>query len=190
MQKSYIISGILILLSVVLIKQQFNINDKPLARTEAQEYMNGLKLYNYNEQGVLKDFISAVSWKFIPQNRYSVIEQPNITIYKNLDYLYNITADSGNLMHKNLNDKIQLIKLRSKVVIKQQYLDSSKHKSGFTLNTSYLEFNPDTELATTNQQVTINKTGLLITGTGMHADLKQNQLELHQNVATKYNKQN
>jgi len=189
MKNSYIISLILIIMLVVLVRLQFKIHDKQIVQSEAQEYMHELKLYNYDEQGGLKNFISAASWKFIPKDQHSVIKQPNVTIYKYPSYFYNITADSGNLIHKTLNGKIDLIKLFSQVNIKQQHIDSTKKKSGFTLTTSYLEFDPKTELATTKQSVTIYKPGLLITGTGMNADLKNNQLELHKNVATKYQNQ-
>lgn len=189
MQKTYIASLILIIILAVLVTGQFKINDKQLINTEAQEYMHGLKLYNYDEKGLLKNFISAISWKFIPKNGYSVIKQPNVTIYKYPNYFYNITANSGHLIHKTLNGKVDLIKLSSQVNIKQQYLNNANKKSGFTLTTEYLEFDPKTELAITNQPVVISKPGLLITGTGMNADLKNNQLELHKNVSTKFQSQ-
>lgn len=191
MPTKHIISLILIIILafLALAAQQLKIKDQPLARVEAQEYMHGLKLYNYDEHGILKNFISAISWKFIPKSGYSLIQQPDLTIYKNPNYFYNITANSGNLLHKTLSDKINLIKLSSQVRIKQEYLQNVQQKSGFTLTTQYLEFDPTTELATTNQPVTISKPGLLLTGTGMKADLKNNQLELHKNVSTKFQSQ-
>lgn len=186
MQKSYIVSGILIIIIIILIKQQDN--DKPLqlAQNDTQEYMLGLKLYDYNEQGALKNFISAVAWKFTSNKRQSLITKPDVTIYKYPNYLYNIQAESGHVIHKELHDQSDLIKLTNNVRVKQQYLDNSSKKSGFTLTTEYLEITPETGLATTDQYITIYKPGLMITGIGMNANLKLNQLEIHKDVQTKY----
>ena len=186
MQKSYIISGILIIIIVFLIKQQDN--DKPLqlAQNETQEYMLDLKLYDYNEQGALKNFISAVTWKFNSNKKQSLITKPDVTIYKYPNYLYKITAESGHVMHKALHDQNDLIKLTNNVQVKQQYLDDSTKKSGFTLTTQYLEVTPETGLAITDQHITIYKPGVMITGIGMNANLKLNQLEIHKDVKTKY----
>ncbi|MGD0466713.1 MAG: LPS export ABC transporter periplasmic protein LptC [Gammaproteobacteria bacterium] len=151
-----------------------------------QEYMYNLNIHNYDEQGLLKNSIIAASWQFYPEQQYSIVKQPNIVIYKPTGQVYNITANFGNIMHTNttLNDNISLIKLFNNVYINQQH--AYNQSTGFTLNTSYLEFNPSTELASTTKDVTITKVGLVITGTGMNANLKQNQLELHKNVSTKY----
>lgn len=190
MQKSYIISGILIIIIIVLIKQQDNSKPLQLAQNDTQEYMLSLKLYDYNEEGTLKNFISAVDWKFNSNKRQSLIGKPEVTLYKYPSYLYHIKAESGHVMHKALHGQSDLIKLTNNVQVKQQYLDDNNKKSGFTLTTQYLEINPETGLATTDQYITIYKPGLMITGIGMNANLKLNQLEIHRDVQTKYQNKN
>lgn len=190
MPKSYIISGILIIIIVVLIKQQNSTKPLQSLPNEMQEYMLSLKLYNYNEQGALKNFISAVSWKFTSNKKQSLISKPDVTIYKYPNYLYNIKAESGRVVHKSLNDQSDLIKLTDNVEVKQKYLDESNKKPGFTLTTQYLELIPETGLAATDQHITIYKPGLIITGIGMNANLKSNQLEIHKDVKTKYQSKN
>ena len=150
--------------------------------------MHKIHINNYDEQGTIKNSMTAESWQFFPEHQYSIIKHPNVIVYKPTGYVYNISADLGHLMHKSrsLSDKIDLIKLSHNVGIKQKHI--TKENPGFSLSTSYLEFNPTTELATTTKEVSISRTGLLITGIGMNADLKHNQLELHKNVTTKYQK--
>lgn len=177
---------ILIVTSLIIFnKINSNTINIPLINKKPIEYMYKLIVYNYDEHGILKNFIKANSWRFVPKKQYSTVHYPDITIYKTDKLIYNITANLANVVQKNLyNDQIDHIKFFDNVIVNKQHIN--KHNSEFNLVTSYLEFNPNTEHAYTNKQVTINKTGLIITGTGMTADLKNNQLDLHKNVFTTY----
>lgn len=197
MQKSPItnianlISLILIIISLIIFwivftKIQTKEHNQKITNNDTQEYMHKLNAHNYDEHGSLKNSIIAASWQFFPERKYSIVNEPTVVVYKTTGDNYNITANIGHIIHTEpmLNNNIELIKLFHNVDITQQHI--FKPNFGFTLNTSYLEFNPTTELAYTSKEVTITKVGLIMTGTGMHADLKQNQLELHKNVSTKY----
>ena len=194
MQKSFtttLTSLILIIISliafgIIFTKLKIKEHNQKITNTDTQEYMYTLNVHNYDEQGSLKNSIIATSWQFFPEQQYSIVKQPHVVVFKNTGHIYNITANLGNIIHKDttLNNDIELIKLFNNVDVTQQH--ASNPNTGFTLKTSYLEFNPSTELATTTKDVVITKIGLIMTGTGMNADLKQNQLELHKNVSTKY----
>jgi LPS export ABC transporter protein LptC len=193
MQKSYLISFIFIILIVVfgvLINKQSEISQTLPKRDVPSEYMKKLKIHNYTPAGELKSFISGEYWEFINNKRVSLITKPKILIYKYPKHLYNVTADHGHIIHQQFSDEVYLIKLYSEVDVIQKYLEDSSNDYAFKLNTSYLEFNLKTEIATTEKKVTIYKPGLLVTGIGMNADLKLNQLELHEKVATTYKKIN
>jgi len=183
----YILSIFLMVLIAVLVKQQSNLTNKKLPTQEPREYMRNLKLYHYDTDGNIQDYITGKWWEFIPQHKYSVIQQPRVNIYKKSKYSYKISADSGQILHQKLNGKIDLIKLLSSVFIQQvSSINYNPTEDGFDLSTSYLEFNPNNNIATTKEAVKIHKPGLLITSDGMQANLATNQLDLTKNVVTKY----
>ncbi len=187
MQRLYNTSIILlIIISTILLIKQTNIKDPSLfSQNQSQEYMEGVKLYSYDPKGILKNFITSDDWKFSAITNISVIKNPKVIIYKWPEHTYKIIANLGKILHhNNLSYEIKLIQLYSNIHIQQKYLNNNR--SGFNLNTSYLEFNPNNEIATTEKPVSIHKPGLIINGIGMQADLKNHQLELYNNVNSKY----
>lgn len=196
MTKSSTINAVLLILIIffviLLIKLQFKPKKLNTANNnQIFEYMSKFKMLVFNEQGVLSNEITANYWKFLPNQQYSIINQPNMIIYKNNknnEYYYNITANLANITHESSTNKINFIKLFDNVMVTKK--NTYKTNSWINLKTSYLEFNPNTDLANTNKDVIITKPGLLMTGTGMKADLKNNNLELNNNVSTQYISQN
>lgn len=166
----------IIFMFIIVKLQSKDSNNKPI-QNQPFEYMRNVNLYKYNTQGILNNAIIATYWQFFPTQQTSIIKNPNIMLYKDNGNTYNIIAGSANI------NKEKLIKLFNSVNI-QQY--NNKKTAGFNVSTSYLEFNPNTEIAYTTKHVTITKPGLIISGIGMNANLKQHQLELHKNVSTKY----
>lgn len=192
MTKSSIINAVSLILIIIFVTLLIKLQIKPKQLTISNnnqifEYMSKFKMLTFNEQGVLANEITANYWKFAPNQQHSIINQPNMTIYKNdknKEYYYNITANLAKIIHEASNNKINFIKLFDNVFVTKKNI--YKTNSWINLKTSYLEFNPNTNLANTTQDVIITKPGLLMTGTGMKADLKNNHLELNNNVSTKY----
>jgi LPS export ABC transporter protein LptC len=196
MTKSSIINAVSLILIIIFVSLLIKLQIKPKQLTiynnnQIFEYMSKFKMLVFNEQGILSNEITANYWKFSPNQQYSIIKQPNMTIYKNNknnEYYYNITANLANIVHESSTNKINFIKLFDNVAVTKKNIH--KTNSWINLKTSYLEFNPNTDLANTNKDVIITKPGLLMTGTGMKADLKNNNLELNNNVSTQYISQN
>ena len=183
----YVLIFLIVLLTYSLIKQT-NLGGSTLETRveEPAEYIKNLNIYNYDPKGNLKSYTSANSWKFSDNYTYSLFEQPHTAIFEYPDYFYEIKADFGIMSHHKAKPIIEDIKLSSNIIIKQKYLNDI-NKSGFILNTDYLEFNPNNETAKTHKKVIIHKPGLTITGTEMEANFKTQEVELKNNVITEYN---
>lgn len=149
------------------------------------ESMRSVKIYNYDQEGAIKNYTSTAFWQFSDRYRISTLKQPMLRMYRGNDY-YDITADSATILHQTTNYGISLIKLYSKVKLEQSHPEKS-NPNGFNLATEYLEFNPSSETIISDKQVVVYQPGLNIIGTGLQANLRTKQLELQHDVITEYN---
>lgn len=175
------ISLLLTLMFLIIIIKPQNKNRYNIPEQKPFEYMYNINLYKYNINGLLTINITANYWQFFPKQQHSIITNPNIMLYKDNNDSYKVVASKATV------NKDKLIKLSNNVSV-QQY--KHNQQPGFSLLTSYLELNPDTSIAYTPENIVITKPGLTITATGMQANLKDNQLNLHHNVSTKYEHSN
>lgn len=177
---NFIINVSLLLLTLIFLMIIINLPSKishDSIELKPFEYMRNINLYKYNINGILQTKIIADYWQFFPKQQASIITNPNIMLYKDNNDSYNMIASKATI------NKEKIIKLFNNVSIQQYKYDK---KEGFNLRTTYLELNPDTNIAYTPENIIITKPGLTITATGMQANLKYNDLDLHKNVSTKY----
>lgn len=181
---TFIINISLLLLALMFIIIIINLQSKSRYNIFEQkpfEYMYNINLYKYNINGILTTNITANYWQFFPKQQESIITNPSMMLYKDNNDSYKVVANKATV------NKDNLIKLSNNVNV-QQY--KYNQENGFNLLTSYLELHPDTDIAYTPENIVITKPGLTITATGMQANLKHNQLDLHKNVSTKYEQTN
>jgi len=149
-----------------------------------QEYMTNLTLTTYNEDGSLKDSLSAQHWAYLPEQNLSVVEKPHLTVYKPDQTFWNIDALHGKIEQPTLGS-IEKITLQEKVTLERP---QSATASFILVKSNEMQYLPKIQYAKTDELVTITKQGLQVTGTGMRAFLDKGSMELLHNVKTFYTK--
>ena len=190
MQKFYsLIIIITTIISIILIKENHkNSSGYFMGQNDTIEQMRGVQAYQYDKSGDLINYMLADDWKFSTVHQTSTFNNPHVVVFKAPNYIYVINSNFGKILHKDFNSKLETIKLFNKVQVEKKS-SNILDKSGFKLNTDYLEFDPLTELATTDKAVTIYKHEIILNAIGMEANLKTHQMELKSNVVTEYHQQ-
>lgn len=148
-----------------------------------QEYMLDLHVQTFYENGKPKEVMHAYSWEFCKNQGYSNLTNPHVTVYKQNGELWYLSSKHALAWHPTIHDKITKVDMLDAVEIerpKQASLDPIK------LTTTELQYLPEETLVTTKQFVTLEQPGLVISGYGLTSDLKQNMVELHENITTVY----
>jgi len=105
--------------------------------------------------------------------------QPKITLIQPGENLY-IQSETGH----SVND--DHIEFNGNVVM----LQIDKTQQNKTLTTQHITYNPNTQLISSDQLVKISQPNLQMTGTGLRADLKNNQYQLLSDVKGEYRPDN
>lgn len=140
-------------------------------------YLRAARILGTDDNGALLYEIDA---EFAEQKSPNVIEFQNVRIhYASLaDVPWTLVADQA-----SIGEDQQRVRLTGNVVAV-----SSEGFSGDVteIRTQYLEFEPDTYIARTNERVQIRIGSRSLTATGMLASLDDNQLRLQSNVSGKF----
>lgn len=174
--KQTLIALVLVVMLWCFYKQNVPI-DQTSNKRMAQEYMSYLKIFDYNDSGVLKQFVQADYWEFQATAHKSELLNPKLQIYKPDGNTWMITAKQAVAWHQTLNDKISGLELEDRVLIT---------RAATELNTDYLYYNPETELVSTERYVQMQQPGLFISGIGLIGNLAQNKVELLDDITTIY----
>lgn len=147
-----------------------------------QEYMKDAFVSIYSEEGSLKNELSSQYWAYLPREKISRLVKPYLKIYKKDGSTWLINALKGKALQPTIGT-IEQLELQQEVVIERPQTTSLYP---LKLETSQITYEPKTEIAKTNQFITMTKPGLKVTGFGMRAYLNQGSVELLQDVKTFY----
>lgn len=147
-----------------------------------QEYMKGIAMRAFTEEGTLKDELEAAYWAYLPEFSESKLTAPRLTVYKPDKSIWHIVAQEGTVHQPKLG-AIEQVELRENVVVERPALPTLPP---IKVETSLLRYQPKTEYAETDQYITLSKPDLKITGVGMRAFLDKNSVEILNDVKTYY----
>ena len=149
-------------------------------------YINNVETTQFNQLGQREHFFKAtrVNHRRVlnddsKQPGTAEIFKPNVTLFKNGVINWTIQSQFG---ESQLGD--ELIFLREKVLVEQ--LSPTK---GWTITTSSLWIDPNTQEANTDAPVKLSTAGLLSTGTGMSASFIDENFKVLANTETIYETQ-
>lgn len=151
-------------------------------QSQPQEYMTQVSVWNFNEEGKLKHFLSAESWSYLPADESSLLTTPHLTVYKPDNSVWKIDAKQGVVTQPNIGT-IDQVELQDSVVLQRPAAPSL---DPILIETQKICYKPKENKAETDQFITLTKPELKITGVGMRALLDTNSVELLNNVKTHY----
>lgn len=152
-------------------------------KIKPQEYMSNLQNINYDEQGKPKESLQAEYWEFNPIKGYSDLIKPYLTVYKDTDETWYLSANKALAWHTTISDKVTKIDMFDGVVIERP---ASNEVTPVVLKTIELQYIPDEEKISTKEFVSMQQPGLTISGYGLLGYLDRNWIELHDQITTTY----
>jgi len=153
-----------------------------IAKKDPQEYMKGVFVTIFTEQGLLKDELSAHYWAYLPEAKISTLVTPQLIVYKPDGTTWIINAKRGKIKQPTLGT-IEQIALQEEVVLERP---ATKITLPIKLETEELRYQPKKQYAESDVFITMTKPDLKITGTGLRAFLDQSSVELLRDVKTYY----
>ncbi len=147
-----------------------------------QEYMANAYLTSFEENGNLKEEITANRWAYLSEAKISTLSIPHLIIYKPDGTIWFIDAKKGTLKQPSLGT-IEQIELQENVVIERP---GTTTIVPLKLKTEKMSYQPKKQYAESAEPVVMTKPGLKITGTGLRAFLERDKVELLHNVKTFY----
>lgn len=150
-------------------------------RTETPDtFMLKAAYMRFDKEGQLHDKISVPRMVHYQTNDVSDFNHPNLIIYgEKKQQPWHISADYGRSQHG-----AEQIHLWSHVNIQQP---NSPDHPGLAIATSSLVIYPKTQIALTDQAVTIKQPDAVVTSVGLRANFKTDQVELLSHAHAIYN---
>lgn len=183
--KNNLILSVLALLSAILlfsVKSNDKQYEQKIFLKKPQEYMTQLFVTLFNEQGAIKDKLSAHYWSYLPEKEISTLTQPHLTIFRPDGTQWFIHSKSGQVLQPNIGT-IEKIILQKDVLLERK---ASAITTAVTIETEELSYQPKKNLATSSYFVRLMKPGMTITGIGLKAFLDKGSVELLNDVKTYY----
>ncbi|MBT6539153.1 MAG: LPS export ABC transporter periplasmic protein LptC [Francisellaceae bacterium] len=147
------------------------------------EHMLNATMRQYKEDGSLKNTLVANSWTNYQNDKYSLLKNPNMTIYKEDGRKWNIISNKAKVVSHNDNTKTNEIILSENVHIHRLETQASTPVDLFT---DKLHYFPDNSDIKSDEKVELNQPGLIIQGKGLIGNLNSQNVKILENVSTRY----
>ena len=147
----------------------------------ATSSMEEVKIVRFNPEGQRQEFFSMTAWRYYPDTATTVIDHPELLLYKNNLPIWKIAATEGIGYHSDTH-RISMVTLQKNVHL-LRLLDTET--PFWQLETDVLHLSP--QEAQTDALVTLNGPGkTMIKTQGAWADLVTGDIKLLHNVKGKY----
>ncbi len=140
-------------------------------------YLRDATLSGIGDDGKLRYRISATAVNQVMADGSVALEEVALDYGRGSDLPWNVRAEAGRIPPGG-----KIIELTGNVVAVTR---DSDHPPA-TIRTDYLEFDPDTSIAATDKEVTIDYAGSTVHAIGMRALLREDRLELLAAVKGRY----
>ncbi|MEE9423051.1 MAG: LPS export ABC transporter periplasmic protein LptC [Gammaproteobacteria bacterium] len=132
---------------------------------------------NWNDQGQADHYLSATRMEHFPARQGSVLQHPELITSKHRKPSWAVTANTAWLPDAN-----PVIQLDNHVVATTRLQSGTVRK----LYTEQMRVDTRQMLAQSDLPVRIESISGIVTGTGFHADLNTQRMELHNQVRSKH----
>ena len=146
------------------------------------EQMTNATVKQYQEDGTLKNTITAQKWTNHQDKGYSDLEDPLLVIFKEDGQKWHITSETAKIM--NDTPKGKEIILNNDVHVNRS---KTQNSSGLDLYTQELHYFPKTNDVISDKNVELNQPGLIIQGRGLVGNTDTKNVEILENTKTRYN---
>ena len=172
------ISTIVLLLWGFLEPERRLIETRPDYVGEADAYVRGAKVRQFDVDGRLTHSLKGEELRHLPDSGNTLIDQPQMTLYREGKAPISATAELGELESGN-----EVFWLRQKARVYNQV------DQRYRLESEYLKVLPELELVETDAAVAIFQPSGTTHARGMTADLSRDRLLLHNAVRGEYETQ-
>lgn len=183
--RSYIALFLLLALTIIFIssKRQPLLSADPKTDLIIEQSMSGIKAMRFDKEGHLTQEVTMKSWCHYQGQTISQLLAPTLKLYHADGGTWDISALKGQSFQTQINGKLDKLQLSENVNI--VHINADKH-SPMDLKTQHMMFYPQTSVASTDDPVVMNGSGVEIHAVGMHANLKEHTIELLKNVKSHY----
>lgn len=142
---------------------------------EADAYVSGVRIQQYNDQGLLTHSITGDRVRHLPNNGSTLIDEPVLTLFRK-----GKAPISANARFGEIEPEHDIFWLREEAVVFNQ-IDRR-----FRVESSYLKILTEQKLAKTDAEVVLHQPMGATYATGMTANFANNKLQLHHAVRGTY----
>ena len=153
----------------------------PSAEPLADAIVRGLNFVQYDQHGKRARVLFTPEMRIYNQDNRSVFEDPHISLYRDQSPPWSIKSQHG----KSL-DGSKTITLWRDVIMHQA---ASSQNPERTILTEEINYVPEKNYASTQQEITLQQDGLLVKSRGLHAYLDKQYVELLSKVRGRYEPQ-
>lgn len=161
--------------------EQSDTEAKTALQADFDYYLSGMILDSFKPDGSLNYRITADRVTHYPDGDISVLSLPELSWNEAAGHSWLMTAQRGVLRPDTMSSQDSLL-LENEVNATQ----TGQTGNVLTINTDNLMVLPDAREATTETAVLIQRANLRIAGTGMHAWLAQDRIQLLSQVKGQY----
>lgn len=177
-----VIAALLIFLSAALFWQINSTKMGPVNATirpdQHDAYIVGARYHQTNSQGQLRKQLQVESGKHFPHQNTSELTQPSLDLYGLQGELWHISATSG-----TSTQGTDTLLLHDNVSIEHR---KTKNAPAVTVTMDRLIVHPNQKTAETDSLVTMTYPQIVLTGKGLHGDLKAGTLKLLTDIRGHY----
>lgn len=142
-------------------------------------YLKGAAILGTNDEGGLLYRVEADDIRHLPTEKRVILSTVTVRYSAAGQPAWFATADSG-----SINDESAAINLTGNVRLHDA---AESDPSGYLIETDVLDFWPRERFASTDAEVRISQSGVVLTAIGMQADLENEMLELKAKVVGRFN---
>lgn len=147
---------------------------QPMTDQGRSYYLKGASIIGLDDSGVVLYELDADYIRHNPSDDSVALERVRMDYQASPTTSWVVEAEEG-----RIDANHDLIELSGNV---EARTGQDAGTPSTVLTTSELQLEPETSIASTSSQVRVEMNGKLLSGTGMHADLRQEKLQLESNV--------
>lgn len=158
------------------------LNSQTTTQSILSEAMQNVTAYRYDENGIKIQSITMRQWHQNLKDKQIYMENPNVLVENQDGSQWHIASIRGVGQQSNIKGQFDNITLLDKVNLIQRKDDDIQ----FKLNTEELNFKPQTKSALTDKPVQVTNDNMILSATGLKANLINKKITFLGKVRSTY----
>jgi LPS export ABC transporter protein LptC len=161
--------------------------DQAISEIDFDSWSTEISTVLFNAEGEIEYKMQAARQVHFLNNT-TLLEYPNLSLYKVAGGQWNVTADSGRIEPINENTETTSISAidRIELIDNVELFQTDDFGNRMVLSTAFLTLDPGLETLSTDQAVHFQSSTIEQTAIGMHADLSRNTVTFLSQIRGRY----